>query len=272
MKTLNNIWLHFHFARGTHAMVKQPATSIPHDLRTEFVQGDTMDETLMLAEGQHKDWASCQPLTSFTGEHEWFLHDSVVVVALRRGVFPPSYFYSQILQALRYNSSYSWFSCQNATQTVNEKMLGFFTLAKQRWRTCSLLRVTQIFQSLLASYILTHSKTYITLGKTNKNNVKATASHLPQRKAVTVNCRIKKVSEVKHYTRIHWSLVQTRKLKKGIFNDNKVGEKECVKEQLNKGIKRDTNTSRQNRNNKCARQSIEPADNQEIQKKIKPVH
>lgn len=36
-------------------MVKQPSTSIPHDLRTEFVQGDTMDETLMLAEGRHKD-------------------------------------------------------------------------------------------------------------------------------------------------------------------------------------------------------------------------
>lgn len=109
----------FHFAGGTHAMVRQPATSIPHDLPTEFLR-DTVGETLLLAEGQHRAWAACQTLTSFI-EHEWVLHDSVVVVTLRRGEFPPSYFYSQILQALRYNSRYSWLSCQNVTQTVNEK-------------------------------------------------------------------------------------------------------------------------------------------------------
>jgi len=37
------------------------------------------------------------------------------------------------------------------------------------------------------------------LGKKTPN-FKATPSHLPQRKAVTVNCRIKNVSEVKHYS------------------------------------------------------------------------
>lgn len=205
-----------HFAGGTHAMVRQPSTSIPHDLPTEFVKGDTVGgKTLLLAEGQHRAWAACQPVTSFIGEHEWVLDNSAVVVALRRGEFPP-YFYSQILQALRYNSRYSWLSCQNATQTVNEKTkIWGFSLLQDRGEEPVLCWGSNIFQSLLASHILTHPiHTYIhtSLGENNPN-FKATPSHLPQRKAVTVNCRIKKVPEDRHYTWKHRSLVQIRKLK-----------------------------------------------------------
>lgn len=88
-------------------MVRQPATSIPCDLPIEFVKGDTTGETVLLAEDQPRARAACQPLTSFTGERECILHNLAVVVVLRRGEFTPSYFYSQILQALRYNSRHS---------------------------------------------------------------------------------------------------------------------------------------------------------------------
>lgn len=161
----------FHFAGGTHAMVRQPATSIPHDLPTEFLR-DTVGETLLLAEGQHRAWSS------MSNSHQ--LYRTRVGLAWlscggdsQEGWIPtflflfPNFasfeiqFQIQLTQLPKCHANSEW----------EKKNLGFFTLAKQGWRTCSLLRVKVIFQSLLPTHRLTHPKIYITQGKkTNHNN------------------------------------------------------------------------------------------------------
>lgn len=176
--------------------------------------------TLLVAK-DNRAWAGYQTPTS-SAELEWVLHSSDVVVTLRWGEFSPSNFCSQ-----------------KATQTAHEKRKTWeFSLLQNRGEERALC-IRQIFQSLLANHELTHPK-YTLEKNPNLNNIKTPPFHLPpQVKAVTVKCRIKRVPVVKHYTWKHKSLAQTRKQKEAIYNDNRVGEKDNLKEPLNKDIKAD---------------------------------
>lgn len=110
-----------HSAGDRYAVGMQPTASIPHNVLAEFATGDAEGDALPLADSRHRAWAAHRALTSCSGEISESYVNLMVVVDLRRCELLSSHFYFQISQASRYNSRYSWLSCQNATQTANKK-------------------------------------------------------------------------------------------------------------------------------------------------------